>query len=781
MDNNLGENLLGDGPREADNVPFVKLKVRQDFLNKWHSAVDSVFLLPQTMTPDTFKKFEAYWDEQVRSAARMDKTKMFQKTTATGPIIITDKAKQDRLWQKNMDRVIDETTKLRAHFQGILDSGMNIKITRGLGDAEMVFSRRAGRGGAQKQSPLAKLLVSYNTNKREYNRVVDELAQFDEDIGMSGGDDELYDLLLQNKTISENHLKKLKSTMEEQEKVLERYYEVGTTSKGSGACPGVRVSEERVKELLDEFLKTHKGKTSVTAMKKWVAKKMKDEDCGCGCKGGKALTGGVLKDCPEGYRNDGLTCLEKCKDGETDDGLFCRDSRCPPGFYNTGLTCQKDPKTIVDPCPPGYRDDGITCFKDLSCRTYQDGCANRGLFGECLWGVKTDCDGPSMLTAAQRNYRFENAETRAHPTRGKQIVGRVDWQATQKQLEKGFEDAFGQDGALAKAFDPKKNGVEAAFQKFGADTEAAFKDIGEKMRKAFDPANMRRAFEEFGKMLESTLGNADWWKDTLGNPDTWITILGVIASVAATVLSAGTLGPAAFIALNMVGPATKMIGDAAQGRPVDGLDFLAIAFAMIPGAGAGASAASNAASKAIIEGVKLGATAAKVLPYAQKAVTLGKIVVSGVKVAQAIGAVPSTCLANCPDLTPEKLDQAGVAEELAKLNDVNFNWDDDEDDDDWGIAGMEDVEEDPEAEPEPEVSQEELNRQLEEIREPLNTEVIEDEVASEEREIVALREKFDNRSITLDEERRLNELINKMDERQFLKSSGAGKRNRRKK
>jgi hypothetical protein len=325
-----------------------------------------------------------------------------------------------------------------------------------------------------------------------------------------------------------------------------------------------------------------------------------------------------------------------------------------------------------------------------------------------------------MITAAQRNYRFENAETRGHPIRGKQITGRVDWEATAKQLEKGFEDAFGANGALAKAFDPKKNGVEAAFQKFGKDTEAAFNDIGEKMRKAFDPANMRRAFEEFGQMLKDTVGNADWWKDTMANPDTWIMILGVIASVAATILSAGTLGPAAFIALNMVGPAAKMIGDAAQGRPVDGLDFLAIAFAMIPGAGPAAGAAANSASKAIIEGVKLGAMAAKVLPHAQKAVQLGKIVVSGVKVAQAIGAVPSTCIANCPDERPDPVDSTAVAEELN--NAANVKWDDDGADD-WGIAGMEDENLDfQEAEEgEPLLTQDEVHKQLEDERDPLFT------------------------------------------------------------
>jgi hypothetical protein len=623
--------------------------------------------------------------------------------------------------------------------------------------------------GKGKHSPLAQLLSQKAKLEKRMNEQLDYITMLGEDITMAEGEEELLNAFLQHRTAAVEAFNQVEEELKQLKKRIGR--------QGSGACG---ITDQRIKELLDEFMKSHKGKTSVTAMKKFIAKKMKDGDCGCGCCGKKAISGGALRDCPEGFRNDGLTCLENCKAGETDDGLTCRNANCPPGFTNTGLTCYKPPKTHLDPCPDGFQDTGLTCQKNLRCWQTGD-------WTKPYWDPghqRTHCDGPQTIDMAGRNHRHEGAETRGHPIRSKQITGRVDWEATAKELEKGFEDAFGQNGALARAFDPEKNGVGAAFRKFGADTEAAFQDIGEKMRKAFDPANMRRAFEEFGKMLETTLGNADWWKDTMGNPDTWITILGVIASVAATVLSAGTLGPAAFIALNMVGPVTKMIGDAAQGRPVDGLDFLAIAFAMIPGAGAGASAASNAASKAIIEGVKFGATAAKALPYAQKAVTLGKIVVSGVKVAQAVGAVPSTCLANCPDLTPEKLDAEGVAEELEKLDGIDWGLDDV--DFNFDIAGMDD--ENLQLDDSP---NDEADRIIEEIENENQQIETEEERIYRERnvEIDALYAKLNDGSATLEEQRKLNQLIDERDgivqyvspKQRKAEASGGSKRNRRKK
>jgi len=77
---------------------------------------------------------------------------------------------------------------------------------------------------------------------------------------------------------------------------------------------------------------------------------------------------------------------ERCRDGFTDTGLRCEDIR--GGGVGT-----------VPPmkgCPEGYRDDGLTCFKDLTCRTWCDG--DRDLFGNCYaWNLKTECSGPELI------------------------------------------------------------------------------------------------------------------------------------------------------------------------------------------------------------------------------------------------------------------------------------------------------------------------------------------------------------------------------------------------
>ncbi len=437
-----------------------------------------------------------------------------------------------------------------------------------------------------------------------------------------------------------------------------------------------------------------RGRELKRHMRFWVRKVMKAMDCGCGCSGMKKLvrlSGGKLKDCPPGYRNDGLTCLQECGADEEDIGLACK-KRCPPGYRDDGVACRRCPPGYTDmgasclaecksgerddglfcnrpgcpsgyrddgtmcrKCPPGYTDMGAHCHKPLRCNTWCDG--SRDLFGNCYaWNLKTSCEGPhdTGQDTIARSYAKDSQQQeviwREH--RGKDIQGRVDWEATMEEIGQGFAEAFSADGPLARAFDPEKNGVAQAFREFGENTEKAFAKVGDALMNAFDPEKngVKAAFEKLGETLSNTLGSADWWKETMTNPDTYIMLIGAIASAAATVLSAGTLGPVAFAALNMLGPSLKMIGDLAQGRPVDGLDIAAIAFAMVPMPGA--SAAANQLIGQVSQGVKYGTMAAKALPYAQKAVKMGELVVEGVKVAQGLGLVPSTCMANCPPPPP---------------------------------------------------------------------------------------------------------------------------------
>ena len=523
---------------------------------------------------------------------------------------------------------------------------------------------------------------------------------------------------------------------------------------GMGKRMNALYLSEQFKKAFPRNQKT--GAALKKQMTSWIEGQLKEMDCGCGCKGmkklaelaGKAhpdlkkefirakmrlehghrlkhriLKGGKMIDCPAGYRNDGLTCIEECRGDETDEGLTCKKNcpqgyrsdagacrKCPPGYTDTGLTCLEDCKAgetdtglfckkgcpsgwREDPeacrrCPPGYTDTGATCFKPASGGKCYGGDCNTWWEPHCVyWGLgnwsgchKTSCNpircDPIINADSQqqevmwrtRTKDSQQQEVIWRAVRGKDIKGRVDVQGTMEEISAGLKEAFSADGALARAFDPEKNGVAEAFRKFGKDTEEAFAKVGNELLKAFDPEQngVGAAFRQFGEAINNTLGNADWWKETMTNPDTYIMLLGMIASAAATVLSAGTLGPAAFIALNALGPAMKMIGDAAQGRPIDGLDIAGLVMGLVPLPGAGAAA--KAASDAIIKGAAFGTVAAKALPYVQKAVQVGKFVAEGVKVAQDLGVVPSTCLANCPPPPPPPEDEnQGCDGECLKL------------------------------------------------------------------------------------------------------------------
>lgn len=428
------------------------------------------------------------------------------------------------------------------------------------------------------------------------------------------------------------------------------------------------------------------GTNCITKHKKqfraWVAEEMKRLDCGCGCKGKKKfeqkygkLVGGKLKDCPPGWRNDGLTCVENCRPDEFDDGLTCR-KKCESGYVDDGLTCRKPITSSIDPCPDGSTDVAGTCWGPVrqdciddcfkhpapGCRTYECG-RLKGLLGED-WGAKlcTDCNLRCGQTCwnvngitrqlHERNLRLSGGEVILQAIRGKSIQGRVDWDATIAEITGGLENAFGNDSGLAKLFDPEKNGVAAAFRKFGDDTKGAFEEIGRKTKDAFDKmgADAKAAFEKFARDAEGNLTNllGKEFMDKMKDPKFWIEAAAIMAQVGATILgvlvTAGTLGVGAaagaaiIMAGNMVAPAIRMIGKAAMGEPIDALDIADMALSAIPAPGPG-KAASSLIGKAAQAVIRNGSTIK----------AIGGLVISGVKAGQALGMIPSSCLGpNCP-------------------------------------------------------------------------------------------------------------------------------------
>ena len=262
--------------------------------------------------------------------------------------------------------------------------------------------------------------------------------------------------------------------------------------------------------------------------------------------------------------------FRSCPQGYSDEGLYCLKS-CPPGYRTDPAACRK--------CPDGYTDMGLHCQK---------------------WSFPPATSGQEVIWRD----RFD----------------KTDFRALGDEIQKGLERAFSEEN-LARAFDPEKNGVAESFRKFGKDTDAAFKDLGEKLERAFDPNQngVASGMKKFGDQLGVALSD----------PDTWIMVIGTIASIAAVVLSGGTAGPAVVAALGALGPSMKIIGDVAQGRPVDPLDIASMTLAIIPGVGAAVGGFDDA--------VKAGVTAAKVASPAAKATTLGRVLAQGTMAANKIG------------------------------------------------------------------------------------------------------------------------------------------------
>ena len=419
--------------------------------------------------------------------------------------------------------------------------------------------------------------------------------------------------------------------------------------------------------------------------KKWVRSQLKKLDCGCGCKGKKAfekkygkLIGGKLKECPPGWRNDGLTCVESCNADERDDGLTCR-SKCPDGWVDDGLTCRKPITSSMNECPPGSRDIAGTCWGTVSqmclddcfkhpapgCRTYECG-RLKGAFGED-WGPKlcTDCNlrcGQTCLPVEgitkqlhERQLKVQGGEVIGQQIRGKKIIGRVDWEETFKDVKRGFEDVIANNPALGQLFDPEKNGVASAFRKFGDDAKKVFEEVGNRVKDGFEKMGeaAKAEFQRFAERAEKDFKHfGDEFVKKMKDPDFWVEFACIAAQVGAAVLgamiTAGTLGVGAgagiaiMMAANMAAPAIRMIAKAARNQPIDALDIADMALAAIPAPGPGGKAASSLIGKA----------AQTIVANRSTIQQLGGLVITGVKTAQALSLIPSSCIANCPPEPP---------------------------------------------------------------------------------------------------------------------------------
>jgi len=197
----------------------------------------------------------------------------------------------------------------------------------------------------------------------------------------------------------------------------------------------------------------------------------------------------------------------------------------------------------------------------------------------------------------------------------------------------GVAEAFSDNSQLAELFEPKRNGINSAFERFGVNTKEAFESLGTDMSRQFakDKASLDNAFAPLKQAMNSTIGNTDWWNATMSNPDTYIFLLSSLLMVGAVVLSGGTAGPAAIAAMSVMSGATKVIGDAAQGRPISGMDIATIVMSLVPIPGAGAAATTGL--KTAMNAIKSAAVGANGLTKLERAAVIGKNLVAITKTA----------------------------------------------------------------------------------------------------------------------------------------------------
>ena len=482
--------------------------------------------------------------------------------------------------------------------------------------------------------------------------------------------------IAKDKEIADKAKKDLAVLGSEEEKLLALHAEQEKQGEkiGETALVGGGISDSQLAELLTLFSKRSKGKPKNFAkhLTKWIKKELKGgklRPCPLGMKDNNA--GMCVEECKPDEQDFGTWCTKKCPQGETDTGIECIDDKCPDGYTSTLLTCYKPPgggqcsggevigkkvtwtpitcggnplKPVWEPghwkcsggpglegCPPDYIDDGLTCRKRITCSKII----------------------PAASILKRRTLRA---------THGKRLESSIDFKGTFEDLKNGMEAGFKELGdELANKFDPEKNGVADAFRKFGNMTKEAFEDIGRKISDFFTkqvgPA-MYKAMEDFGNAMASTVGNGDWWKNTMSDPKTYIFIIGTLATVAATVLSAGLLtAPAAgmtvsmaasITALSALGPCMNMIADAANGDEIDVLDIVGLTLSLVPLAGTAAGGRllfTQMGAKAILAG-RL--TSPSAIQVAANLAQLGSLAVTGCQIAQTFGKIPKMPIFNKP-------------------------------------------------------------------------------------------------------------------------------------
>ena len=232
---------------------------------------------------------------------------------------------------------------------------------------------------------------------------------------------------------------------------------------------------------------------------------------------------------------------------------------------------------VCGSCKDGYTDIGLICSRPVGCNWWCDD-GGLDLFGNCYaWHLHADCHGDESYGKCNDEIRgfFEQVSDKL-----KEVFGPNGplAQIFDPRLN-GVAAAFEQLGeTLSNALDPEKNGVAAAFRKFGDDVESAFHDIGDKIKGFFDMIgnSIVDGMRKFGEML-SKFG--DDLKDFFSDPQN---IIGLVATILSGIGSC--LPPPLSNLMGVLSACTTIIGNAAIGAPFDpsSLVDLASSFVLPP-------------------------------------------------------------------------------------------------------------------------------------------------------------------------------------------------------
>ena len=185
--------------------------------------------------------------------------------------------------------------------------------------------------------------------------------------------------------------------------------------------------------------------------------------------------------------------------------------------------------------------------------------------------------------------------------KGCNTTSKVNVAETINEVKRGVEDA----GKV----------VTKAFDKFGSMTKEAFVGVYNDIKKKHPEINkIEDGFRTVVKAGKMTVANKDWWNKTMTTPDTYILLVSTAFTIAslAGVPAAGTLASA-----------TKILGDLAQGRPINISDINSLALSLIPVPSAG-----NVVNAGMFDKVKTAMIGAKSMTAAQRAAVVGKNIVT---------------------------------------------------------------------------------------------------------------------------------------------------------